>query len=137
MHKLGLHVLHPEVINNMLLLNTVEEDMKAFTKRDVEGAKAARKLYAKMLYPSNADFKWLIKNNQINNCGVLVRNIDTDQEMWVKDISALKCNTVRGNPTVVASDCIKIPKDIANLKKTVFLTADIFFFSTVYRSSYP
>ena len=46
-------------------MNTVEENMKSFTKRDVEGAKAARKLYAKLLYPSNTDFKWLIKNNQI------------------------------------------------------------------------
>ena len=28
---------------------------------------------------------------------------------------------------MIASDRIKIPKEIANLKKTVFLTADIFF----------
>ena len=28
---------------------------------------------------------------------------------------------------MVASDCIKIPKDISNIKKTVFLTADILF----------
>ena len=56
-----------------------------------------------------------------------VRNIDTDQEIWGKEISALKDKTVRGKPTVVASDCIKIPKEIANLKKTVFLTAAIFF----------
>ena len=28
---------------------------------------------------------------------------------------------------MVASDCIKIPKEIPNIKKTVFLTAAIFF----------
>ena len=84
--------------------------MKGFTKRDVEGAKVVRKLYAKLLYQSNADFKWLIKNNQIKNCKVLVRNIDTAQDIWVKYISALKLNTVRGNHTVVASDRINIPK---------------------------
>ena len=101
-------------------MNTVEENMKAFTKRDVEGAKAERKLYAKLLYPSNADFKWLIKNNQIKNCKLLVRNIDTVQEIWGKYISARKGKTVRGKPTVVTLDRIKIPKEIANLKKTVF-----------------
>ena len=79
MHKSVIHVFYPEDIKNMVLMNTVEEKMKAFTKRDVEGAKAARKLYNKLLYPSNGDFKWLIKNNQINNCEVLVRNIDTAQ----------------------------------------------------------
>ena len=62
-------------------MNTVEENMKAFTKRDVEGAKLARYLYAKLLYPSNADFKWLIKNNQIKSCKMLVRNTDTAQEI--------------------------------------------------------
>ena len=66
MQKSGLHMLYPEDKKNLVLTNTAKENMKAFTKRDVEGAKAARKLYAKLLYPSNADFKWLIKNNQIN-----------------------------------------------------------------------
>ena len=71
------------------------------------------------------------KNNKIKNCEVSVRNIDTDQEIWGKEISALKDKTVRGKPTVVASDCIKIPKEIANLKKTVFLTAAIFFVNRI------
>ena len=66
----------------MVLMNTVEEKMKALTKRDVEGEKSARKLYAKLLYPLNEYFKWLIKNNQIKNCEASVRNIDTAQEIW-------------------------------------------------------
>ena len=32
---------------------------------------------------------------------------------------------------MVASDCIKVTKGIANLKKTVFLTADIFFVNRI------
>ena len=57
-------------------MNTVEENMKEFTKRDVEGAKAARNLYAKLVYPLNADFKWLIKTtkSKIAKCqfGILI-----------------------------------------------------------------
>ena len=67
------------------------------------------------------------KNNQIKNCEVSVRNTDTIQDIWVKYISALKGKNVRDKPTLVALDCIKIPKYIAYLKKTVFLTAEIFF----------
>ena len=108
-------------------MNTVEEKMKAFTKRDVEGAKTARKLYAKLVYPSNANFKWLIKNTQIKNSEVSVRNIDIPQDIWGKDISSLKGKNFRGKPNVVDSDCINIPKDIANPKKAVFLTDEILF----------
>ena len=75
-------------------MNTVEENMKAFTKRDVEVAKTSSKPYDKLLYPSNTDFKWFIKNNQIKNCEVSVRNIDTAQEIWGKEIKSLKGNTV-------------------------------------------
>ena len=120
MQKSGLQVLYPEYMKNMVLMNTVEENMKAFTKHDVKGSKAARNLYAKLLYLSNTDFKWLIKNNHIKNCKLSVRNIDTAQEIWVMYISARKGKNVRGKPTVVALDRIKIPKEIANLKKTVF-----------------
>ena len=131
MHKSGLHMLYPGEINNLVLMNTVKDNMKDFTKSDVKGAKAANNLYSKMLYPSNADFKCLIKNNQIKNCEVSVWNIDTAQYIWGKDISALKGKTSRCKPTVVASDCIKIPKNIDNIKKTVFFTAEIFFVNII------
>ena len=76
MHKSGLHVFYPEDIKNLVLMNTVEENMKAFTNRDVEGTNAARKLYAKLLYPSNVDFKRLIKTtkSKIAKCrfGILI-----------------------------------------------------------------
>ena len=112
-------------------MNTVEEKIKAVTKHDVKGVKAERKTYAKLLYPPIADFKWSIKNNQIKNYGVSVRSIDTTQEIWVNYISALKINAVQGKPIVIASDCMKIPKEIANLKKTVFLTAEILFVNRI------
>ena len=131
MYKSDHHVFDMEDIKNLVLINTVEEKMKAFTKRDAEGAKEARKMYDKMLYLSHADLKWLIKNNQIKNCKVSVRNIDTAQEIWGKEISALKGKTVQGNPTVVALDRIKIPKEITNLKKKVFLTAEILFVNMI------
>ena len=35
MHKLGLHVFYTEDIKNMVLMNTSEENIKEFTKRDV------------------------------------------------------------------------------------------------------
>ena len=51
MHKSGIHVFYREEINNLVLMNTVEENMNTYTKRDVEGAKSATKLYTKLSYP--------------------------------------------------------------------------------------
>ena len=72
-----------------------------------------------------------MKNNPIKNCEVLVQNIDNAQEIWGKYISALKVNTILSKPTVLASDGIKIPKEIANLNKTVFLTPEILFVNRI------
>ena len=127
MHKSGLQVFYTEEIENLVIMDTVEQNMKAFTKCDVEGPKAARELCAKLLYPSNANFKCLINNNQIKDCEGSIQNINTAQEIWGKDISALKGKTVRGKPTVVASYRIKNPRNIANIKNKVLLNADIFF----------
>ena len=43
----------------------------------------------------------------------------------------MKGKTVQGKPTVVASYCIKIPKGIANLKKTVFFITEILFVNRI------
>ena len=60
-------------------MHTVSDNMKPFTKRDVDGAKQARKLCAKLLCPSDKDFRWMTKNNHIKNCSVTVRNIDVER----------------------------------------------------------
>ena len=59
------------------------------------------------------------KNNQIKNCEVWVRNIDTAQEIWVKDISELKGKPAQDKPTVVASDRIKIQSNINRTPRSI------------------
>ena len=50
---------------------TVGEKMKAFSKRRIVAAeKKARSLYAGLGYPSLADYKWILKLNQIQECPV-------------------------------------------------------------------
>ena len=44
MHKSGLHMFYPEDVNNLVLMNMDEENMKAFTISDIEGAEAARNM---------------------------------------------------------------------------------------------
>ena len=74
----------------MVFMNTVSQNNQSFTKREIKQSKAARKLYGKLLFPYNKEFRWMIQSNQIKNCKVTVRDIDVAHEIWGKDISAPK-----------------------------------------------
>jgi hypothetical protein len=46
-------------------------------KRQIKDAEVARSLYSKLNYPSWKDFKWIIWSNQIKDCPVTVKHVDT------------------------------------------------------------
>ena len=56
MHPCGLHVCYPTKMGEFRFIQTVEENMKMFSKRQVAGAIRGRNLYNKLIYPSTADF---------------------------------------------------------------------------------
>ena len=111
----------------MVFVNNVSENMKAFTKKDIKGANREKQLYAKLMYPLDMDFLWVVQNNHIKNCDMTIRNIDVAQEIWRNYIDALKGKTSCSKPNVVAKERTKIQRELQKLKKTVFLTADLFF----------
>jgi hypothetical protein len=58
MHPCGLHVYYPEKTDGKYsFVQTVADNMKLFTKQQIEGALKARHLYKTLAYPSNADFE--------------------------------------------------------------------------------
>ena len=69
-------------------------------------------LYAKMLYPSNTEFRWMIQSNHIKNCEITVRVIDVSQDICGKYIETLKGKTDRTKPNLMAGDIINITKDL-------------------------
>jgi hypothetical protein len=93
MHPSGLHVYDP-TNNELVMVNTVKGNMEGYTKKQVEGAKLAKELYAKLAYPSPKDFKWAVMSNQIQNCPVTKPDIKNAKNIWGKDIAALKGKTV-------------------------------------------
>jgi hypothetical protein len=61
MHPCGLHVYYPKKIDGQYgFVQTVADNMKLFTKRQIEGALKARHLYETLGYPSNADFETVL-----------------------------------------------------------------------------
>ena len=56
MHKSGLHVFYPDDIKYMVMMNTVIDSMKEFTKRGIEEAKKAKQLLYKSVIPFERQF---------------------------------------------------------------------------------
>ncbi len=62
MHPCGLHVYYPEKIDGQYsFVQTVADNMRLFTKQQIEGALKARHLYETLGCPSNADFEAVIR----------------------------------------------------------------------------
>ena len=70
----------------------------------------ARQVYANLMYPYNTDFIWMIHNNHIKKCDVMIRDIDIAQDIWGKDINTLKIKTAWTKPNPAEGGMLKIPK---------------------------
>ena len=88
MHSSGLHYYKP-THKDFTFVNTVDDNKKAFSKRQLKGAELARTLYATLGYPSVKAFKWVIQSNHIKYCPVTVPDLVTSHQLLCKHIAAL------------------------------------------------
>jgi hypothetical protein len=130
MHKSGLHYFDPRDENFQFVM-TVSENKSNFTKRQVQRAEVAKSLYAKLSYPSQKDYRWIIQSNQIKDCPVTVPDIQVASKIWGKDVDALKGKTTWTKLSPVSADYVKIPKELIKLHRDVYLTVDIFFVNKI------
>ena len=112
---------------SVVLINTVSKNNQVFSKRQINGAEQAKPLHKKLGYASVKYFSWIFQIQQIIDCSLTVQDIDIAQTIWGKNIAALKVNTTRNKPIHVAGYIVRIPKELVNIHKEVFMTADIFF----------
>ena len=114
MHESGLYYFDPRY-QKLNFFNTVSDTKEGFTVRQIKGVEVSRILYATLIYPSDKDYKWVICSNHINKCPVKVQDVDVAQNVWGKNIAALKGNITQKNPNVVVRDQVKIPVGLINL----------------------
>jgi hypothetical protein len=129
MHE-SVHIYDPKK-EALMFITTVLGNKEGFTKRQIKGAEVARTLYATLGYPSWNHFKWVLRSNQIKDCPVRVQDADVAFQIWGKNIAALKGKTTRSKPASVAKDYVKVPLELLNLHREVFLTVDIFFVNKI------
>ncbi len=72
----------------------VAENMKLFTKRQIDGALKTRHLYETLGYPSNANFESVLRAGGIGGCSVTVEDAKVAQKIWGSSVPRLKGSTV-------------------------------------------
>jgi len=121
----------PKPNKTLALVNTVEENKKLYTKRQVERAEAARRLYEVIGYPSVRDYKIVVQTNQIKDCPVTIDDIKISEKIFGPDVYALKGKSTRPRPRVVVNDYIEIPRSLKQAHQGITLCADIMFIDEV------
>jgi hypothetical protein len=127
MHPCGLHVCYPKNMGEFGFVQTVEDNMKLFSKQQIAGAVQARDLFEKMIYPSTADFRAIVSAGGISGCKVMPEDVKAAEVIWGRSVLKMKGNTVRRNGKRVAPSIIKVRKELIKLQQDVDLAIDCFF----------
>jgi hypothetical protein len=109
------------------MVTTVEENRLAFTPRQFENAKRARRLHHIMGRPTPENLKALIKMNAIKDCPVQMEDVDIAVKIFGPDIGSLKGKSVRRQPPPVRDNVIQIPTELTQEHKNLVLCIDIMF----------
>ena len=127
MHPCGLHVCYPKKMGEFGFIQTVKDNMKLFSKRQIASATHAKDLYEKMIFPSTADFRAIVSAGGIPGCEVTPEDVKTAGVIWGHSVLKMKRITVRRNAKRLVQSVIRVPSKLIKLQQDVELTIDIFF----------
>jgi hypothetical protein len=130
MHPDGLHY-HDFNNREVSFIQMVNENEQGYSQRQLEQARLAKDLYAKVGHSSQTDFKAMVAGGMILNCPVTVEDVTRAHKIYSPSIAALKGKTVRRSPEAVVTDLIKIPKAILQANMKVSLSGDVFFVNQI------
>jgi len=112
-------------IDNYSFLTLVSENKKSFTKREIEGANKARKLYHHINMPDHNFFIKLIESNYFRNSPVTVQDAKRAMLIYGTDLAFLKGKSVRKRPDPIKTiQQIPIPQTIFDHHQQINLSMD-------------
>jgi hypothetical protein len=107
-----------------MVIRTVEEVKRNFTKRELENAEEARRLYVIMGRPSQKIFEKMITSGKLINYSVTVQDSRNAITIYGTDLGVLKGKTTRRKTEHVSFDINKKPKPV-----NIILSIDLMYFT--------
>jgi hypothetical protein len=108
-------------------IQTVEENMEMFNKRQIAGAVQVRNLFNKLIYLSTADFQATVSTGGIPGYDVTINDAKVAEAIWGHSVLKMKGNTIRKNATQMTQSIVKVPTELIKLHQNVELAIDVFF----------
>ena len=127
MHPCGLHVCYPKKLGQFGFVQTVEDNMKLFSKHQVAGAIKARELYEKLIYPSTADFRAIVASGGVPGSEVTIDDVKAAEVIWGRSVIKMKGNTVQRGGKHKKQSIVEIPSELIKVHQDVELAIDCFF----------
>ena len=124
-HSNGFHYFDPRQVD-FAFVETVESNMRLFSKWQIVRTVKSRSLYATLRFPLKEDFLWILRFYQIKDCPVMVEDAMAAYKIWGPSVTTLKGKMVQQKPEPVKTKTVHIPLEIHELHKEVMLTIDIF-----------
>jgi hypothetical protein len=106
---------------------TVRQNYKGYTKKEILQAKEARRPMGMIGNPSEQGFKGMVKGNMIHNCPVTTNAITNMRAIYGPSLESVRGKTVWQTPAPVVADYVEVPKKIVEHNKIVTLAVDVFF----------
>ncbi len=78
-------------------VQTLHDNMKLFSKRQIAGAVKARELYEKLIFPSTSDFRAIMSADGVPRSDVTIDDIKVAEVIWGWSVLKMKGNTVQRN----------------------------------------
>jgi len=89
-------------------VQTVADNMKLFTKRQIEGALKARHHFETLGYPSNAD---VLRAGGIGGCTLTADDARVANKIWGDSVPRLQGSTVRETGKRKPQSLVKVPRE--------------------------
>jgi hypothetical protein len=108
-------------------IQTVKDNMKLFSKRQIAGATQAKDLFEKMNLPLTVNFREIFSGGGVPGSDVTLEDVNAAGVIWGWSILKMKGNMVRRNGKKVVQSIIKFPTELIKLHDDVKLEIDVFF----------
>ncbi len=107
-------------------VQTVKDNMKLFSKRQIASATQARAWFEKTIFPSTVDYRAIVSRVGVPGCDVTLNDVKAAKVIWGRSVLNMKGNTVRKNSRRLVQSIIKVPLELIKLHRDVELAIDMF-----------
>jgi hypothetical protein len=111
-HPCGLHICYPEKMGEFGFVQTIKDNMKIV----IAGAVQAQDRYEKMIFPSTADFREIVRASNLG-CDITPVDAKATGVIWGHSILKMKRNIVRRNVKCLVQSVINVPMELTSSNK--------------------